>query len=89
LTTFLYVPAGPSERVARTHALQIVLERHPSNLEAAAIMGVAGYRSIRRRRDGRAEVHVERFGRDPQALQARLVDELRRLTTAKVTDPVA
>jgi hypothetical protein len=82
---FVYQPAMP-EVIARRHQLAVRLDRHPSNLEAAAIMGLAGYRGIVPGPDGGAVVRVERFGRDATALGDVLRAELRRLTRAEILD---
>lgn len=80
---FVYQPAMP-EVVAMRHELAVRLDRHPSNHEAAAIMGLEGYRAIERDHDGGATVRVERFGRDATALGDALRAELRRLTRATI-----
>ena len=82
---FVYQPATP-EVVARRHELAVRLDRHPTNLEAAAIMGLTGYRSIEREPDGGARVRVERFGRDATALGDVLRAERKRLTRARILD---
>ena len=68
------------------HALAVRLDRHPTNREAAAIIGLPGYRGIDRSPDGGAVVRFERFGRDPLALGHALAAELARLTAARVVD---
>ena len=85
--TAAFVYQAPAPRLAgATRSLVVHLARHPDNREAAAIMGLAGYRSIERLRDGTAAVRVERFGRDPDELRARLMAQLRSLTEARVLD---
>ena len=80
---FVYQPpnAGVS---AATYRLSVVLERHPTNVEAARIMALSGYLGIDRQHDGSAVVHVERFGRDRDQLLSELRVQLRRLTTAPI-----
>lgn len=82
---FVYQPAMPEVRATR-HLLTVRLDRHPSNLEAAAIMGLPGYQAIERAPDGSARVCVERFGRDATQLGDVLRAELRRLTRADILD---
>ena len=82
---FTYNPPTP-QRASTTHALTLRLERHPTNLEAAAIMGLTGYRSIERDRTGRAVVRFERFGREPIELRLRLANEVRRVCAARILD---
>ena len=74
------------EIVTIKHALAVRLDRHPTNREAAAIMGLPGYRGIDRAPDGGAVVRFERFGRDATALGDALAAELVRLTDARVVD---
>jgi hypothetical protein len=81
---FVYQPpAAPV--AAATHELAVVLERHPTNVEAARIMALSGYLGIDRRHDGSAVVRVERFGRDRGELVRELRTQLSRLTTAPIT----
>jgi hypothetical protein len=80
---FVYQPPTAAV-VASTHELTIVLERHPTNIEAARIMGLAGYLGIERRHDGSAVIRVERFGRDRELLAGELAAEVGRLTTAPI-----
>lgn len=80
---FVYQPpAAPV--VAATHQLTVVLERHPTNIEAASIMALSGYLGIERRHDGSAVVRVERFGRDREQLAGQLATQVRRLTSAPI-----
>ena len=80
---FVYQPpAAPV--IAATHELMVVLERHPTNTEAARIMAVSGYLGIERRHDGSAVVRVERFGRDRDQLAVQLAVQVRRLTSAPI-----
>lgn len=82
---FVYQPPARSA-LGGTRQVAIRLARHPSNREAAAIMGLAGYRSIERVRGGEALVRFERFGRDTEELRRRLARELRRVTTVHILD---
>jgi hypothetical protein len=83
--TAAFTYQAPARRVrGATRSIAIRLARHPSNRESAAIMGLAGYRGIDRARNGEAVVRFERFGRDPDELRRRLVDELRLVTTVRI-----
>src|SRR4051794_18983644 len=81
---FVYQPPNAGVAAA-THELEVVLERHPTNIEAARIMALTGYLGIDRRHDGSAVVRVERFGRDRDQILAELCDQVRRLTTAPIS----
>ena len=81
---FVYQPPNAGV-AATTQELGVVLERHPTNIEAARIMALTGYLGIDRRHDGSAVVRVERFGRDREQLTAELCGQLRRLTTAPIS----
>ena len=80
---FIYQPPT-APVVAATHQLTVVLERHPTNFEAARIMALTGYVGIERQHDGSAVVRVERFGRDRDQLASQLAVQLRRLTSAPI-----
>ena len=82
---FVYHPPARA-LVGVNRPLAVRLDRHPTNRESAAIMGLAGYRGIERLRDGGAVVRFERFGRDPLVLRRRLVTELRALTAVPIAD---
>jgi hypothetical protein len=81
---FVYQPPNAGVAAA-THELAVVLERHPTNIEAARIMALTGYLGIERKHDGSAVVRVERFGRDREQLVTELCGQLRRLTTAPIS----
>jgi hypothetical protein len=70
---------------AATHELAVVLERHPTNVEAARIMALTGYLGIDRQHDGSAVVRMQRFGRDREQLVKELREQLGRLTTAPIS----
>lgn len=83
--TAAFVYHRPTPLVAGAmRQLTIRLARHPDNGEAAAIMGMHGYRSIERQSDGGALVRFERFGRDPDELRRRLAAELRQVTRERI-----
>ena len=82
---FVYQPPAATPVAAATHELAVVLERHPTNVEAARIMALTGYLGIDRRHDGSAVVRVERFGRDRDELVRELGVQLGRLTTAPIS----
>ena len=85
MTAFLHLPADPGPG-ATTHEVAVVLDRHPTNAEAARILDLAGFRGVHRTGDGRAVVRAERFGRDPELLRAELALELASLTTADILE---
>ena len=62
-----------------------MLDRHPTNVEAARIMALSGYLGIDCRHDGSAVVRVQRFGRDRHQLATEFCGQLQRLTTASIS----